>query len=133
MKHCCRNCHFLAQEENWSDGRIMYCPYPLKMRTHSNFQRDPPLCCFRGIWNNFDTRFTPRESLLQLVSKQRNGSCYFWPFKEGMSCEAVESLQTKESVEKNTSYAKKSYCIAIVVVIMTAISLLYMIAKDILF
>ncbi len=86
--------------------------------------------CYHGVWDN-RTRLGFIENIEVAVKQERGDKCFFWPYHEGMSFEAAETLQ-KRSVENKQ--LKKSHLLTQIGLYISALGvvggLVYAIIKD---
>ena len=112
MKHCCRNCHFMAIDMNARRTQ----PWD-KARRESLVPDNPVTApkpdagCYRGVWRSL---FLPRddngnieiESFRNKLLKDRRESCFFVEYQEGMDWNAANDLQ---HLEYENRHLKKNY------------------------
>ena len=110
MKHCCRNCHFMASGLNQSGTS----PTTLskKQRERIKPQTGSVWGCNRRVWNtsflsqNDNSGAAEIEPFTDQMLKDRRESCFFVEHQEGMEWQAANDLQRLEYENRNL---KKSY------------------------
>jgi hypothetical protein len=103
---------------------------------HKKFYQNGHLCCFFNVWDR-QRKILPQEKLdisnqktIEYLKKEinqtpRENYCFFWKYRPGMSFEAAQVLQKRESdnreASKDRKYTEKSLRMAMVAIIVTAI------------
>ena len=104
IRHCCRNCHFLAKE--LIDCRHV-SNHSWSAQDRKNLQIGDMYSakCAEGIW---DTGVNPelKLHLKEILLKQRQDRCFFVEVQEGMLFETARKLHRIRSESRNL---KKSY------------------------
>ena len=110
MKHCCKNCHFLATDlkhvgstpQSWNkELRERLEPLEGKGNTRRSTSG-----CYKEIWFDF---FLPKDDNKRVLIKpfrnevlrNRSESCFFVAYQEGMTFKAAEDLQRLEYEARN--------------------------------
>ena len=120
MKHCCRECHFLAREypadfPRHRDEALLVGGMPQSRRmSWSKEERETgqmkhekiasPMCC-QGIW---DAGIDPNlnSKLDELIDKNRKDDCFFIEHSEGMSFAGAIELHR---IRNENRQLKRSY------------------------
>ena len=93
MRHCCRNCHFLAKDHIGPTGDVRTFSWDEEERTNSSLgiKEDHRAKCYRGVWN---TGIDPtlNSNLKEVLSENRKESCFFIEVHPGMSFESAYEL-----------------------------------------
>lgn len=125
MKHCCKNCHFLAKVHIWRDGSERRFCWSQEERSKFRPKHDELSAeCAEGVWS---TRIDPHlnQRLKEILQKDRKGECYFLEIQEGMSFPAASELQKlrNENLHQRRLYQFTiiGLCIAGVGVLATAV------------
>lgn len=129
MKHCCKNCHFLASglkrvgtnPQSWNkEWRERLEPQEGK----GNRSRSTS-GCYKEIW--FDSFLPNDENMRVLIKPFRNEvlrnrleSCFFVAYQEGMTFKAAEDLQRLEYEARNL---KRNYCYTLIGLIIAGVGL----------
>lgn len=99
MKHCCRNCHFLAREDVFEHGQRFTNTWTKEERKKGQITRPEELAsapkCWRGIW---DTGVDPglNSILEEIIDRDReNDGCSFIEHSEGMLFQAALELHNR--------------------------------------
>lgn len=98
MKAICRNCHFLAKEEN--TGRLL--SFSLNESERELVQSNPAcavkdyysLKCHFGVWDEGVSQ-SPGGRDITLNKTHRKGSCFFFPYHPAMRFDAASELQKR--------------------------------------
>lgn len=100
MRHCCRNCHFLAKEHTDRTGRSLSGTWSAKERESMKIEDYYVAKCAEGIW---DTGIDPnlRESLHEILRKNRKGDCFFIEVQQGMLFPAARKLHRTRNENRN--------------------------------
>ena len=104
MKHCCRNCHFLANEyvyQTVDDNHEMVHRRILESWTQNDRAAKMPsldgmVFCHHGVWKSHISSVRPKD-LKHTLDQNRYDKCFYWPYQKGMSLEAAAVLQKRES------------------------------------
>ena len=126
MKHCCRNCHFLAREYVHDNGERYTFTWTKEEREKGQIRHKEfgaPFC-WRGIWHTGVSQ-EMNSRLEEVIDKNRKNSCYFIEHSDGMIFSAAEELLGKRKEDRrhkrNSFIATTSLCISIAAVIFSII------------
>lgn len=110
IKQTCQDCHFLtvthrtllgeppAQPRSWTPAEraemtVLYNgePYSMYLPSHVG--------CHRGVW---DTEVSSDlvASIPELLTKDREGTCFFFPYEDGMALESAKELEIRRSEDR---------------------------------
>ena len=109
MKHCCRNCHFLAREDVFHPGQRMTNTWTKEEREKGRIIIPEKIAsapkCWRGIWH---TGIDPnlKSKLEELIDKNRKEDCFFIEHSEGMSFDGATELHR---IKYENRQIKRSY------------------------
>ena len=109
MKHCCRECHFLAREDVFEHGQRFTNTWSKKEREKGQIIRPEELAsapkCRQGIW---DTGIDPNlnSKLEEIIDKNRKDDCFFIEHSEGMSFDGATELHR---IKYENRQLKRSY------------------------
>ena len=135
LKHCCRNCHFLAYDFLSKEVIIGYFALPLnqEQRNGVSIPDDVRPFCFQKEWNSDDDP-TYKETLQQVVDQNRRNKCFFWPYNEHISLGEAKSKYEREvkikKEKKNNLYKLIGLVISAVGVIIAALGLLWLVYNN---
>ena len=113
MKHCCRNCHFLAREDVIERAGRFTNTWTKEEREKGQMATLPGLAraskCARGVW---DTGVDPelKSKLDEILDQNRKGECFFIEHAEGMLFDAAKELHR---IKYENQHLKKSYQFAL--------------------
>ena len=101
MKHCCRNCHFLAREDVFEHGQRFTNTWTKEEREKGQIIKPERLAsapkCWRGVW---DTGVSPalNSVLEEIIDKDRKkDGCSFFEYSEGMLFQAALDLHSRRN------------------------------------
>ena len=107
MRHCCKNCHFLAKIHIWRNGQERSFSWDEKERLNFRLRIEEDHCavCYKGVWS---TRITPHlnTSLKDILLKDRKNHCFFIETHKGMSFQAASELHR---LRNDNRQLKRSY------------------------
>ena len=109
MRHCCRNCHFLAREDVFDPGQRMTNTWSKEEREKGQIIKPEQLAsapkCWQGIW---DTGIDPllKSKLEGILDKNRKDDCFFIEHSEGMSFDGAIELHR---IRNENRQIKRSY------------------------
>ena len=112
MKHCCRNCHFLAREDVFENGQRFSNTWTKEEREKGQMDAVPGLPraakCRQGIW---DTGVDPtlNAKLEEILDQNRKNECFFIEHSEGMLFDGADKLRHMRYENQNL---KRSLVIA---------------------
>lgn len=125
MKHCCRNCHFLAREypadspRHRDDVSLVGDKPKSRRRSWTKEERETgqmkheaiasPMC-HKGIW---DAGINPElnSKLEEIIDKNRKNDCFFIEYSAGMSFDGATELHRIRYENRNL---KRSLIIAVI-------------------
>lgn len=124
MKHCCRNCHFLARyfKEGAPWGSLAERPPEPWPRTPAIMNiavSDRRPGCYMGVWG--PARDMERDELDAVYDENRKGECFFFKLRPGMGFEAAETLQRRASEREDL---KKTLLVATAAVLTSGVGIL---------
>ena len=105
MKHCCKNCHFLARVHIGPNGEEFRFAWSKEERSNLSLRHEEqPAECAKGVWS---TRIDPhlKAELEEILLKPRRDDCFFLEVHEGMSFPAASELQ---KLRNNNRHLKRS-------------------------
>ena len=106
MRHCCKNCHFLARVDISRDGREGRTSWTPEERSNLSLRYDEPSAeCAKGVWSTRVDRQLVSE-LQDILLKDRKNDCFFIEIHEGMLFEAASELQR---LRQDSRQLKRSY------------------------
>ena len=105
MKHCCRNCHFLAREDVFEPGQRFTNTWSKEEREKGQIVKPEKLAsapkCWRGVW---DTGVSPalNSVLEEIIDKDRKkDGCSFIEHSEGMLFQAALELHSARNEKRD--------------------------------
>ena len=114
MKHCCRECHFLAREYPPVSPRHHDDRPQSRRRSWTKEERETgqmkhentasPMC-YQGIWDAGINQEL-KSKLEEIIDKNRKDDCFFIEHSEGMSFDGATELHR---IRYEIRHLKKSY------------------------
>lgn len=103
-KRCCVNCQFLGLAEGHFDelkNRQSLAPSerePLKVGAHIDVMRTGQLTCCMGVWRVVSGAHpTSAFAIHDQLEIDRGNTCFFFPVSKGMTIDAAEELERRQS------------------------------------
>lgn len=125
MKHCCRECHFLAKSSTTRSAGVVertFFSWTNEERLEGKVDNEHLiLCCQRGVWDtDIALKALPLEKirdkleeemsgLEEVIDKNRKDDCFFIEYSEGMSFDGATELHRIRYENRNL---KRSLLIA---------------------
>lgn len=108
MKHCCKNCHFLAKDVViLAPGKqqVHTLTWDADERRNLTVSTNHYARCEQGIWS---TRIDPslKSRFAELLTQDRRDQCFFVEVQDGMSFDGARALH---KVRNDNAQLKKSY------------------------
>lgn len=124
MRHCCRNCHFLARTDYFDSGARHTNTWSKEEREKGGLRRKElsAASCRRGIW---DTGVNPELNtrLEEVIDKNRKNRCFFVEYDEdGMlfdgALELFKARNERRDRKRNLYFGVAGISIGIVSIVM---------------
>ena len=131
MKHCCRNCHFLARTDYFENGVSHTFTWSKEEREEGEpkYPEISAASCWRGIW---DTGVNPELNtrLEEVIDKNRKNRCFFVEYDEdGMLFDGALEL-FKARNERRDRKQNVYFGVAGIVVGIAGIAVALVLSKD---
>jgi hypothetical protein len=110
-RHCCYNCHFFSWYQlsipDSPSGEL--APRGREALLHTTNKQDileqtgneSRLCCQKNIWRHKRKEtFSDHKPLVHLLTQDRGDTCFFYPYKEGISFDAAAELQGRDETKR---------------------------------